>query len=71
MSKKLVSCNVGKYMDICELIWFKLCLMRDTIELYILILVLMTLIKGYRGVRKKKTKTNLPVISQKVFMDLV
>ena len=46
--------NIAMQLDVCEQIQFKLGMMLDTIEGYILILALVTLplIQGHRGVRK-------------------
>ena len=59
--------SVGIHSDIYESIWFKLGLMTDTVELYILILVLLTLtlIQGHRSARKQKLWRQL---SHKVFL---
>ena len=42
------------HSDIHEWIWFKLGMLIDTIEIYKLILVLLTLILGHRSARKQK-----------------
>ena len=48
MSKKV---NVGMHLNVYELIWFKLGMMIDTKELYMFILVrlTMTLFQGHMG----------------------
>ena len=47
--------------DVHELIWFKFGMMIDTIELYMLMLVLLTLtiIEGHRSMRKQKLPRQL------------
>ena len=57
--KKNVS--VGMHLDVYVWIWFKLSMMIDTIELYILILVWPLL---WRSQECKKAKDYLPIISQ-------
>ena len=49
------SCKVGMPSDIYELIWYTSSLMMDNVELYILILVYltMTLLQGHRSARKQ------------------
>ena len=47
--------NVGMHLDVYEWIWFKLGMMIDTIVLYILILIKLTLplIQGHKSPRKR------------------
>ena len=61
-----VSKNFGMHSHVYESIWFKVGMMIDTIELYILILTLLilTLIQGHRSTKKKKVLFQL---SHKVF----
>ena len=53
--------NVGMHSDIYQWIWFKLGMMIDTIVLYILILVYLTLtfIQGHWSVRKQQLLSQL------------
>ena len=48
--------SIGMHLNIYESIWFKLSMMIGTIDLYILILVFLTLtfIQGHRSARKQK-----------------
>ena len=48
--------KVGMHLDTCELIWYNCGIMIDSIQLYIVTLVLlsMTLIQGHRSGRKQK-----------------
>ena len=48
--------NVGMHSDVYELIWFRFSMITDTIVLYILILVRITLTftEGHRSMRKKQ-----------------
>ena len=50
------SFNIGMHSGSYEWVWFKLGIMIDTVVLYLLILVLLTLtvIRGHRSVRKQK-----------------
>ena len=56
------------HSNVYESIWFKLGVMIDTIEFYILILNLWTLalIQGHRSARKQK---HLPQLTDNVFID--
>ena len=51
----------GMDSNVYELIWFKLCRIIDTIKLYILILVLLTLTQGHRSARKQKLLRQLSI----------
>ena len=58
--------NVGMHSNVYEWIWFRLGMMIDTVQLYIMILVLLTLtlIQSHRSARKQKP---IHQLSHKVF----
>ena len=70
--KKKKSCTAGVHSVVCETIWFKLGVMKDSIDLYIFVLVTvnLTFIQGHRDARDLKLLCQLSPYLAKFLVDL-